>query len=310
MRVKSWLMTFWVFGLLAGCGVGIPRVAEIWDQANDPKATQHMEMQIKKAIYCELREAVWLARQLYYQRTYQGRIVSTAEDQPVPDSWGVQQTLTFTIQEVTSLNPGVSVNNLDQTFTFGLGGTLSSDATRIDKYDTFYTIAEIANVYSDQDVCSTQQPQILGPKSTGSSFLIISDLGIKEWLPQALAVSNFLRSSRADPSGVGPPLGASGFASDSISYDVKFVVVSSLNATPSWKLVRVSTATGPALFETSRTRTHNLSLTIGPGSFKLLKTKKGIVARTVGPSQSAVNAHQAQQIGNAVAAALRAGQIR
>jgi hypothetical protein len=297
----------------AGCGVTVPQMPEIWDLAADTDATQHMEMQIKKAIFCELRDAVHLARQKYHYQNFSGtKVVTTKEDEPVPDSWGAQITLTFTVEEVSKLNPGVSLispigkPSLAQTLTGGFGGTLSSDATRVDKFETFYTISEIANVFSRNDICSVAPTAILGPESHSSPFLVISDLGIREWLPGATAVSGFLRSSRQAADGEGAPLssGAS-FAADSISYDIKFVVITDINATPTLKLVRVNTPSSPAFFDTSRTRTHDLLITIGPGSTTTTKTAKGTVKRTVGPSQSASNSHLAQEIGNAVAAGLR-----
>jgi hypothetical protein len=326
---------------LSGCGTGVPEISEVWDQF-DPEATQHMEMQIKQAIFCELRDAVYLARETYIQKEYQGEEVTSKEDQPVPDSWEAQITLTFTVDEASKFNPGVSLITpmhnapvnfvgetigatgvtaahtfgplaLSQSYAFGLGGTLSSEANRVDKFETFYTIGDLINVLSEKNVCNNPNNDILGPKSASSPFLVNSNLGIKRWLPEAASVSAYLRSSRQNPSGEGPPLGSAGsFAADSFSYDIKFIVTTDINATPMWKRVRVAAPIGPTLFDTNRMRTHDLLITVGPGETKeettKEKTKKGVVThvvtRTVGPSQSAVNSHQAQEIGNAVAAAL------
>ena len=294
----------------ACCGTHVPQVPEIWDQG-DPDATQHMEIQIKRAVFCELRDAVHLARQQYAYKNYSGgKAVTTREDQPVPDSWGAQVTLTITVEEQTKANATVSFIaplrpvNLGQTFTTAFGGTASSDATRIDKYESFYTIQEIANVYSKNNVCDVPPTPILGPKSA-SSPLVVSDLGIREWLPGATTVSSFLRSSRAAANGEGAALGSGGsFASDSISYDIKFVIVTDGNVTPTWKLVRVTTSSSPSLLDTSRTRTHELLITIGPSATAPSPTQKGKLI-LVGPSQSAANSHLAQEIGSAVATGIR-----
>jgi hypothetical protein len=40
----------------------------------------------------------------------------------------------------------------------------------------------------------------------------------------------------------------------SVRVDVKFVIVSDANATPIWKLVRVTTPPSPALLDTNRTQ--------------------------------------------------------
>jgi hypothetical protein len=297
--------------LQASCGTGIPRIPETWDLVADTDATQHMEMQIKRAIFCELRDAVQIARnRVQYKTYYHGKLVSTAADQPVPDTWGVQQTLTFTVDELSKLTPGVSYTwplntAASQTFALSAGGQLSSDATRTDKFESFYTIAELADVLSKNQICEKPQVEFVGEPSRSSPFTVLSNLGIKDWLPAATETSAYLRSSRSSSSGEGPPLGGS-FASDSFSYDVKFVIVTDGNITPTWKLLRVTTASSPAFFDTSRTRTHELLLTIGPGSTTTVKNTKGqLVSKTVGPTNSAANSHLAQEIGSAVATALR-----
>jgi hypothetical protein len=284
-----------------------------------------MEMQIKRAVYCELRDAINIARGNYNERYYGKHVVTTKEDQPLPDSWGAQITFTFTVDETSKLTPGLTMNTpmpsaisvfqgsapvtTPQSFAFGLGGTLSTQATRVDTFDTFYSIGDIAYVYSQKNICDYPNPDLMGPDSASSLLLVKSNLGIKEWLPQAFQVADFLRSSRAAETGEGPALGGSAaHAADSMSYHIKFIVISSINATPTWKLVRVSANTSGTLLDVNRTRTHDLLLTIGPGSVEKVKTKGGAVARQVVPSQSAANSHLAQQIGSAVAAALRGGQ--
>lgn len=299
--------------LQAGCGAVVPKIPETWDLVADSDATQHMEMQIKRAIFCELRDAVRTARnRVQYRTYYHGKLVSTAADEPVPDSWGVQQTLTFTVDEQSKLTPGATYTwplnaAASQTFALSAGGQLSSDATRTDKFESFYTIADLANVLSKNQICEKPQEQFVGEPSHSSPFTVLSDLGIKDWLPAATETSAYLRSSRSNPSGEGPALGTAGsFASNSFSYDVKFVIVTDGNLTPTWKLLRVTTASSPALFDASRTRTHELLLTIGPGSTTTVKNSKGqLVSKTVGPTLSAANSHLAQEIGSAVATALR-----
>jgi hypothetical protein len=292
------------------CGLSVPQIPEIWDLVADSDATLHMEKQVKKAIFCELRDAIILAhRTIEVRNYYHGQLVSTVEDQPVPDTWGVQLTLTFTVDEASKLNPGATYiwpfkkPATSESFSVGIGGQLSSTATRTDKYGTFYTVGELGNVLSKNEICEV--PPNLGPPSHSSPFVVLSDLGIKEWLPAAVQVSSFLRSSRKNPSGEGPPLGSAGtMAADSFTYDVKFVIVSDANATPIWKLVRVTTPSSPALIDTNRTRTHELIITIAPPAMEKVQTAKGLVMRTV-PSPSAASSHLAQEIGSAVATALR-----
>jgi len=57
-----------------------------------------------------------------------------------------------------------------------------------------------------------------------------------------------------------------GLKLDVLSYDIKFVVVSSGNVTPSWKIVSLSANSGESPFlAAGRSRTHDLTLTFGPG---------------------------------------------
>jgi hypothetical protein len=316
MNTTARVSNFIVIGLAsaaAGCGTSVPRIPEVLDLVADQYATQDMEMQVKRAIFCELRAAVQKARgSVQYKTTYHGKVVSTADDQPVPDSWGVQSTLKFTVEESSKVNPGAtytwSLSKVtSDTFALGAGGQLSSDATRTDTFESFYTVSDLYHVLSEQQVCENPDSQYVGPRSHSSPFLVSSDLGILDWLPAATETSAYLGSSRKNPNGEGPALGSSGsFVSDSFSYDVKFVIISDFNITPSWKLVRVSTPSSPAFFDTSRTRTHELILTVGPSATVPVKDAKGkIVAKTVVPTDSAAQSHLAQQIGSAVATSLR-----
>ena len=76
---------------------------------------------------------------------------------------------------------------------------------------------------------------------------------------------------------------------DTISIEIKFVIVSSGNVTPTWKLLRVSASSGSApLFGMGRTRTHDLIITIGPNN------------------TATANTHLASQIGNSVSTANQA----
>jgi hypothetical protein len=76
---------------------------------------------------------------------------------------------------------------------------------------------------------------------------------------------------------------------DTVSIEIKFVIVSNGNVTPTWKLVRVSANTGSTpFFGMGRTRTHDVIITIGP------KTR------------ATANTHLASQIGVSVSNANRA----
>ena len=258
----------------SGCGLSVAQLPEVWD-ASDPDATAHMEMQIKTAIFCELRKGAITARRVNSSQYYYGKEnVTSADDLPFPEL-GAQVTLTLTADEKTSLTPSVSLKdpiapkavfgqNVAQSFTMGFGGTLSSQNVQYDKFNFYYTARDLIRGAGPNDICGSPPTALLGPKSASSPFVNGTNLGIEEWLPGAVAVTDFQRSSRAKKTGEGGPLGSGGsFASDSITYDNKFVIVSDGNVTPTWNLVRIGTGSS-SLFDLNRTRTHELLITVGP----------------------------------------------
>ena len=292
----------------------------------------------------------------------------------IPDDWVAQTSLSLEVDESTSFNPGVALNtpvhsaithfggeaeptsastivngltypflSTPQSYAFGLGGTLSATASRTDKFNPVYTIKNLQRPYQSDNTCLTDHTQSdekdffvqnhIMPAS--SSPLLSSDLGLTEWLLDAMFVNRFLPSYAKN----GPPktkedeaqrrddiakrreeidaernglqslgyhdnevsqilaagaaaAGAAGGGGspqpDTISIEIKFVIVSNGNVTPTWKLVRVSANTGASpLFAVGRTRTHDLIITIGP------------------PNQVTTNANLALQIGQTVSSGNR-----
>jgi hypothetical protein len=290
-----------VLGLLAsmavsGCGLMIPDIKEIWD---GPRGTEQIEFEIKKRIYCELKEAVIEAEKIPF--FVEDRATGRRIQKPIlPDDWGAQISLLLQVDEAAALNPGVALTKplenaisrfpsgnvtTAQSFSLGLGGTLSSSSTRIDKFDPYYPISFLRKPQTKDSVCIPENDPYLRNgeiPSLSSPLLIQSDLGIKKWLTEAMFVNALLPSvdSSSSPNKDAP---------DTVTLEIKFVIVSSGNVTPTWKLVRLTTNNGNLpLFSTGRTRTHDLIITIGPS--------KG---------QKASNSHLASQIGQAVGSANR-----
>jgi hypothetical protein len=315
MRLATRLSVFLVGSLVSACGTAPARLTEVWD-SDVSYASSNMQKQIKLEIFCELRRGAILARKLLpADRSYRGRRVTTVEDLTLPDSWGAQVAMTIMADEKTGLSPGITFNTpmeagravgqtFGQSFAFGLGASASSQNIRSDKTNFYYTFGDLINDANPSDNCSKPPKIILGPPTHSSPFVDATKLGIQEWLVDAAAVTNFQRSSRASENGQGPPLGD---ASDSATYSNKFVIVTGVNATPIWNLVRVSTSNSP-LIDLSRTRTHELIITIGPGDPTLRRDGQPAplyARRNYAPSQSAINSHLASQIGSAVANAIR-----
>jgi hypothetical protein len=169
------LVRLCVFALLAGglsgCGTVIPSVGEIWDGAKDiPEQTTkdgepwsapisaaaQIEFEIKKQIFCELKAAVQSVKA--YSKF--GSVTL------LPDDWGASVSISLQVDESTALNPGVALNvamanavstfgvvqkvgnttitppttSTPQSFSLGFGATVSSTATRVDKFDPYYSI--------------------------------------------------------------------------------------------------------------------------------------------------------------------------
>jgi hypothetical protein len=202
---------------LAGCGTVVPDIKEAWDsdigassdnsRAPLPGAGQ-IEFEIKTKIYCELKEAV-IAANDYYKGPY-----------ALPPDWVAQVSLSLQVDESSAINPGVALITplatamttfgvlgkapvtvaTPQLFSLGLGGTLSSTATRNDKFDPEWTIEYLSRPI----ITRNNTPPLCGDDPTGdplvklhementplparsSPLLIESSLGIKDWLLGAM----------------------------------------------------------------------------------------------------------------------------
>lgn len=356
-RVRLLAMMLIASGL-AGCGLAVPQIKEFWDQdypgdlaTNTPpiSGTAQIEFEIKKRIYCDLRRAVQTANQYSVTEIDSKKTTSSSL---IPSDWGAQVSLTLEVDESSSLSPGVSLNtpmhnatvnfvgeylgqpspltsvatsaatysflSFPQSYAFAAGGKLSSTATRIDKFDPYYSVAELMTPIGPKSVCNDAHPEndpfvAIGVLPASSSPLIISDLGITEWLVGAMFTNRHIPSVQQTP--LPPPTPTSlrderakllkqgyspgeitqimasnaqkrggGGASkpDTVTLEIKFVIVTSGDVTPTWRLVRVSGNTAAPFFGLGRTRIHDLIITIGPSGV------------------ATANTHLASQIGNAV----------
>jgi hypothetical protein len=246
---------------LSGCGTYIPQMQEGWETSRTPVLTAggDLEFKIREKIYCDIVQAVH------------------DNDALLPTRWGVQTTVDLQVDETGALNPGVSfIDPLTdgQSRSLGLGGTLSSQGTREDKFGNYWNLDKLRKFSGG--TCDQDRPSF-----HGSSFLLESHLGISEWLRDRLQ-SEFALPSSSIPKDAGDT-----FKQDVISYHVKFVVITSGTANPVWKLVRFSAGEGSTLASLGRTRTHDLLITFG-AAFK------------PGSANIALISHQAQEIGIAV----------
>jgi hypothetical protein len=294
---------------LACCGLTNPNIKEAWDsdfpadpQTQTPPVSgaAQIEFEIKKRIYCELKDAVFAAN--HYPVTQSDTLGGKQTVQfrsLIPPGWVAQVALSLQVDESVSLNPGLTLNQAmanavtvfgvqnsvttPQSFNLGFGATLSSTATRIDKFNPQYSVAFLSKPRTRDTVCDPDNDpfkRVGWTTPLSSPFLIESDLGIKDWLLGAMFVNDLLPSdvtpSKPAPAaatksgaggGAGSAGGGSGPKADTVSYEIKFVIVSNGNVTPTWKLVRVSANSGSSPFlGVGRTRTHDLIITIGPNT--------------------------------------------
>jgi hypothetical protein len=272
--------------LLNGCGTTVPEISEFWE---GPGGTEELEFNIKRAVYCDLRNAIRSVSDI--QETVNGKPVDF-----LPGDWGAQITLSLEVDESTGVSPGATLTepivasiktysngtfiSTPQSFSLGFGGTLSSQALRTDKFNMFYLVSDMRRqIDPENDVCNDDKD-----KRKGSSWMLTSDLRIPEWLHGAMLVDHRLDSS------VGAGSSSASPKPDTVSFEIKFIVISSGNVTPSWKLVRVTSDTSQ-LLSVNRTRTHDLIITIGP--------------TTGAGGQRTSYLHLSSQIGSATSGSLR-----
>ncbi len=173
--------------LLTACGLGVSQLTEVWDQAQSYPAAR-MEMQIKRAIFCELRRGAVEGRRVNtVKNTFRGKNVTTEDDIPLANSWGAQVTLTLTADEKSTFTPSLSLKNplapgaafgdpVSQSYTTTIGGELSSQNVRYDKFNFYYTVADLVNHAGPGDGCHGDPPAIQGSPSTSSPFVNAANL--------------------------------------------------------------------------------------------------------------------------------------
>jgi hypothetical protein len=326
---RALALSFACFGLV-GCGLVVPDVKEVWDADTPPDSegrvtpgAGQIEYEVKQRIFCDLSEAVQYVNKYY--PVLKGSSPSNLKlyaKEPIPPDFIAQISLSFQVDEASALNPGVVLTtplpNSVKTFgpgttgtvttsqmrSVGFGGTLSSTATRIDKFNPSYSISYLMVPFGPDSPCTDPKNDPFRRNhwepDSSSPFVLEGDLGIHNWLVGATIVNNLISSEIGSAGGSGKKggggasnsggasgsgTGGGGVKTDAVSYEIKFVIVSNGSVTPTWKLVRVSANTSGTFFSTGRTRTHDLIITIGPND------------------QRTLTAHLASEIGQAVSGA-------
>jgi hypothetical protein len=226
---------------LAGCGTYVPEIQE------NPFASVAERSDFIQAIVrnvrCEVQDAVI--------RLY-------ADNQPIDpfnrnlkwfDSWAVQISLTLTTDEKGSLNPSVNVlppGPASSIFNLGLGATLSSEAQRVDKIGSFFSVSELRALQACRPEDRNRGP-----------FILESDLKLYDWLI-AIMISSDNADTPAPQNQNGP------FKSNVLSHEVKFDIISAGTATPGWKLTTSTINQSGTFLSATRDRTQDVIITFGP----------------------------------------------
>ena len=274
---------------VAACGVSPPNMAEIWQ---GPDGTKRMEFEIKRRVYCDLKAAVQAADAEYTLSVQDPKTGRWTKQPFLPDDWDAQISLLLQVDESSAFNPGIGIAypfsdsvthfsngavTTGRSFTLGLRATVSSQATRIDKYDPSYSIGFLRQPDTIKSTCLDKNDPFLPSegKISSGSFLLESDLGLTKWLSDAIFVNILLPSDNSSSTTKSTP--------DSISIELKFIVTTNGSINPVWKLLPITFNNGAAsLVGLGRVRTHDLLITIGP------------------VTQATANTHLASQIGQAV----------
>jgi hypothetical protein len=176
------LTIFLLSGVVAGFGTAVPDIKEFWDRDKPPApgapvgvpGAAQMEWEIKKRIFCDLKEAVKAANSIPFKSGTPNRL-TVKRPGLIPVNWGAQISSSLQVDETSSLNPVLTLNTTypavisypatktalgaisavttPQSFGLGFGATLSSTATRTDKFDPYYTIETLMREDSPNSIC-------------------------------------------------------------------------------------------------------------------------------------------------------------
>jgi hypothetical protein len=205
----------------------------------------------------------------------------------------------ITVDEKSALSPGLAFNSpmenavsmfhtggnvtASQSFTLGIGASVSSEATRVETISFFYP-------FSDLTAEGRYPKETCGNNSDGT---IDGDLKIDDFMKSKLEMAKnpylLLYKTGVPNDGTVSPF-------DSFTDEITFIVATSANITPTWKLLRISANPSGPFFNAIRTRTDDVTITMA---------KSVTVDNTKQLAPLALAQYQANLFGQAVASVLR-----
>jgi hypothetical protein len=289
--VFAWCGTVSLTALsIGGCGLYVP---ELQENPFDKVAGQQLVQSIAYNITCEVQDAI---DKIYNNKDHQRKHTFL-------DTWGVNIALNLQVEEKSSVNPNVNFitkSPPSSLFNLSVGATVSADATRQDKLNSYYTVQQLR----DLGPCD--------PKTRpGGLLLLQSDLGLEEWLRDNVTAADTGVIQYASDYSDGP------LKTNVLSHEIKFDIATTGTATPGWKLTRALINQTGTFLSATRDRTNDLTITLGPtlpapkpkvdSHGKVLTDARGRALTTVtyNPSAAAADAAFASQIGLAVSNAVK-----
>lgn len=242
--------------LLAGCGTQVPSLRE-WPATTD-RDEGDMIASIVRSLGCELRYAVTSVVD-HDRGQAPHRLTGRVYAEFLKD-WGVQVALNFTIIERTGFNPTLLLtppSSPSSIFTLSGGASVSAEATRIQKMNFFYMVSEL---YSPAEFRGGKGREVCRDP-TGNregSLLVDSDLRLSSLIQGRLGATMLGFASSPGTSPLLPN------EKNVLSQSISFKILTSGQATPTWRLVRATVNPSGSLLSVGRDRTHELVFTFGP----------------------------------------------
>ena len=282
MSAIRWVVSVVCGALVSACGLSVPELQEF---TGDKVTGQQLVQSIAYNVTCEVQDAI---DKIYNNPDH-------PRQSTFLDTWGAQIALSIQVEEKSSANPNFTwlpPSPASSIFSLAGGGTLSADATRQDKLNSYYLVSDLRRL----------GPCIEGSRP-GGLLLLQSDLGLEEWLRDNVTAADTGVIKYAKDYTDGP------LKTNVLSHEIKFDITTTGNITPGWKLTRVSVNQSGNLFSATRDRTNDLTITLGPtvATSTTVTDKNGNAKKvtTRGPAPPAQDAAVSSQIGLSVSNAIR-----
>jgi hypothetical protein len=225
---------------LAGCGLFTPEKGFLDNDNVDPGTPSpqgKFEFTVAQHVMCEIRTGLWKASSLPHSEWLQ--------------KLGAQITLTLIAEDQSALSPNASFLTPfglagAQSFTLGIGGSGSANATRTETIQFTYPNRQLwqeAHVDAGKGITSCEHFQ--------KGILIESDLKIGQFIYDKAVVATGVAEQKGQPF-------------SQLQFTINFVTAFSGNITPTWKFTRITVNGGSgSLLSATRTNTDTVIITLG-----------------------------------------------